>query len=202
MFDAAFLETCADRSVPTEIVERFIAAVGTENTLAISITSGNRVILPEPPKTPEEAARLAQRFVGEAMVRAGVTAFPVGVGISDPSQICPNLFDACKNLGMGTALFGKVYRVVAHSRGVEDGAVLRDAIEAWRTGQFENAYVFAEPDPGPLLQDGEAGDVHGPVIETMPPDDASSSPELDAVDPNTAGIRVILPSNLTKSDQP
>lgn len=130
MFDAAFIEACADRNVPIEIVERFIAAVGNENPLAISITSGNRIILPEPPKTAEEAARLAQRFVGNAVVRAGVTNFPVGVGISDVSEITADLFDACKNIGMGTALFAKVYRVVAHARGTEDGAVLRDALEA------------------------------------------------------------------------
>lgn len=71
MFDAAFLEQCAAPGIKIEIVERFLAAVGAENPLAISITSGNRVILPEPPKSAEEAARLAQRFVVQAVVRRG-----------------------------------------------------------------------------------------------------------------------------------
>ncbi|OYR23369.1 traH_2 family protein, partial [Brucella grignonensis] len=110
MFDVAFLEYCADPGVKIEIVERFIAAVGNENPLAVSITSGNRVILPEPPKTAEDAVRLAQRFVGTATVRAGVANFPVGVGTSDVSQIDAGLFNACQNISTGTALFGKVYR--------------------------------------------------------------------------------------------
>lgn len=196
MFDAAFIEKCADPGIKIEIVERFFAAVGTDNPLAISITDGNRVILPEPPKTPEEAVVLAQRFVGKATVRAGVTAFPIGVGISDVSQINAALFDACKNIGMGTALFGKVYRVVAYAPGVEDGTVLRDALEAWRTGQFQDAYVFAVPDPGPLLPDSEDEEALELEPGVITPDEASPSPEPDAVDPNTAGIRVTLPPTM------
>lgn len=73
MFDAAFLEKCADPGIKIEIVERFVATVGTENTLTSSITPGNRVILPEPPKTAEEAVGLAQPFVSQAVVRGGVT---------------------------------------------------------------------------------------------------------------------------------
>ncbi|MDN2583766.1 conjugal transfer protein TraH [Aquibium sp. ELW1220] len=200
MLDTAFLETCADPGVRIEVVERFVSAVGTENPLAISITSGNRVILPEPPTTPEEAARLAQRFVGTAVVRAGITGFPVGAGISDASEITADIFDVCKNIGMGTALFGKVYRVVAHARRAEDGTVLRDALEAWRTGQFEGAYVFAEPDPGPLLAeaDGQENFELGP--EPAPAEEAAASPEPDADDPNTAGIRVMLPASIGRQD--
>jgi hypothetical protein len=202
MLDTAFLETCADPAVKIEIVERFIAAVGNENPLAISITSGNRLILPEPPKTPDEAARLAQRFVGNAVVRAGVTGFPVGVGMSDPTQISSDLFDACKNIGMGTALFGKVYRVVAHACQAEDGTVLGDALEAWRTGRFEGVYVFAEPDPGPLQADvdGEENAELGP--EPVLAEEVAASPEPDADDPNTAGIRVSLPANIAEGQSP
>lgn len=202
MFDAAFLETCADPSTRLEIVERFVAAVGTENPLAISITSGNRVILPEPPKTPEAAASLAQHFVGNATVRAGVTQFPVGVGISDVTQITADLFDACKNIGMGTALFGKVYRIVAHARGAEDGTALRDALEAWRTGQFDGAYVFAEPDPGPMeigVESREDTD-----LEAGPPPEQGVAPaeQPDAADPNAADIRVILPPSMGQDLSP
>lgn len=187
MFDPAFLEHCADPGVKIEIVERFVAAVGTENPLAISITSGNRVILPEPQKTPEEAVVLAQRFVGQAVVRAGVTQFPVGVGISDASEINVDLFDACKNVGMGTAMFSKVYRIVAHARAAKDVTVLREALDAWRTGQFDGAYVFATPDPEP--QELEHAATHESAVEAP-----SSSPEHTEADPNTAGIRVPLPA--------
>jgi hypothetical protein len=200
MFDAAFTQTCADHSLPTEIIERFIASVGMENPLAISITSGNRVILPEPPESADEAARLAQRFIGSAVVRAGVTNFPVGVGISDVLEITADLFDACKNVGMGTALFGKVYRIVAHARGVEDGAVLRDALEAWRTGQFEGAYVFAEPDPGPVRTSNADGDALPTEVLAAPVEEVVPTDAPDAADPNTAGIRVTLPAELNEEE--
>lgn len=62
MLDAAVLETCAVPGIKIEVVERFVTAVGTENPLAISIASGKRGLLPEPPKAPEEAVRLAQRY--------------------------------------------------------------------------------------------------------------------------------------------
>lgn len=194
MFDAAFLETCADPAVKIEIVERFLAAAGAEDPLAISITSGNRVILPEPPKTPDDAVALARHFVGKAVVRAGVTGFPVGVEIADSSEITSDLFDACKNIGMGTALFGKVYRIIAHARGGEGGAVLQAALEAWRTGLFEGDYVFAAPDPGHLHGDGiSKNDTEVP--QAAP---AEESPRLapDTADPNQAGIRVALPREL------
>ncbi|WP_374618785.1 conjugal transfer protein TraH [Devosia sp.] len=199
MFDAAFLEQCADPGVKIEIVERFIAAVGTENPLAISITSGNRIILPGLPKTPEEAARLAQRFVGSAVVRAGVTNYPVGVGISDPTEITTDVFDPCTNVRMGTVLFGKVYRIIAHAHGADDGAVLGDALEAWRTGQYEGTYVFAEPDPGPLQPDvGERDDAE---VEQPPPiDDPPSPSDTDPLDPNEAGIRVMLPGGMFQKE--
>lgn len=198
MFNAAFLEQCADTAVKVEIVERFIAAVGTENPLAISITSGNRVILPDPPRTAEEAARLARRFVGQAVVRAGVTGFPVGVGISEASEITADLFDACKNIRIGTALFGKVYRIVAHARGAENDAVLGDALEAWRTGQFEDVYVFAEPDPGALPADDQNN--AAPEAAPAPADENLTVPEPETADPNTAGIRVTLPDAMSQEE--
>lgn len=198
MFDAAFIKSCADRSVPTEIVERFIAAVGTENPLAISITSDNSVILPEPPTTADDAVRLAQRFVGYAVVRAGVTAFPAGVGISHASQINADLFDTCKNITMGTALFGKVYRIVAHAHDAESEAVLRDAIEAWRTGTFEGQNVFHAVDPARFYQPKR--EVHIDPAQTRSGDPAEvellvkqpTDSARDEQDPNTAGIRIDL----------
>lgn len=87
MFDAAFLETCADPGV------------------------------------------------------AGATRFPVGSVLTCSTP--------ARTSGWGP-LFGKVLCVVAHARGSDDSSVLRDAIKAWRTGQFEGDYVFAQPGPGPL----------------------------------------------------
>lgn len=200
MFDAAFLEQCADPGVKIEIVERFIVAVGTENPLAISITLGNRIILPEPPKTAEEAVRLTQRFVGAAIVRAGVTRFPVGVGTSEASEITADLFDTCKNIGMGTALFGKVYRVVAHAHGAEDGTTLRGALEAWSTGQFEGAYVFVEPDPGPPQAAFQGWKDADPEVHPTPEQGGAPEELLDLPgDPNTAGIRVTLPPDASQA---
>lgn len=46
MFELAFIEQCADPGIEIALVERFISAVGTDNPLAVSITSGNRRILP------------------------------------------------------------------------------------------------------------------------------------------------------------
>lgn len=199
MFDPAFIESCADRSLPIEIVERFIAEAGNENPLSISITSGNRVILPEPPKTPEEAARLAQRFVGAATLRAGVTNFPVGVGISDASEITADLFNACKNIAMGTALFGKVYRVVAHARGTENGVVLRAAFEAWRSGLFEQSYVFSLPDPGPLPIDSDSPE--DAVLGTGATEvHVSPTTTTDAKNPNAAGMRINIPEDFMRKD--
>ena len=56
---------------------------------------------------------------------------------------------------MGTALSGKVYRIVAPARGAEDEAVLRDARDAWPIGRFDGNYVYAQPYPRPLRADVE-----------------------------------------------
>lgn len=50
----------------------------------------------------------------------------------------------------GTALSGKVYRIVAPTHGAEDEAVLRGARDAWPIGRFDGNYVYAQPYPQPL----------------------------------------------------
>lgn len=198
MFELAFIQQCADPEIEIAIVERFVAEVGTDNPLAVTITSGNRLILPEPPSTPEEAMRLIERFVAQAVVRVGVTHYPAGHGIADASALDSGMVDACENIRMGSALFGKVYRVVAHARGDDSNAVFREAVDAWRTGVFEGRYAFGEPDPGPL---GRAGvdATHTEVSEVFPemgdtdPAPAEPAPEpADALDPYQAGIRIDL----------
>lgn len=202
MFDVALIQQCADPGIEIAIVEQFIAEAGSDNPLKVTITSGNRVILPEVPKTQEAAVRLMQRFVGEATVRVGITQYPAGYGISDAAQITADLFDACENIRMGTALFGKVYRIVSHASG-NGGPVLGEAIDAWRSGTFGGDYVFGLPDPGPLAEElqeetDQPAELEGSeVLEARPQGDANGSvlPPAEPVDPNSAGIRIDL-SNL------
>lgn len=193
MFELAFIEKCADPGIEIAVVERFIDAVGTVNPLAISITSGNRVILPEPPTTQEDAMRLAGRFVGQATVRVGVTGYPAGHGVSDASELDPHLFDACENIRMGTALFGKVFRVVAHAQGSISGSTFADAVAAWRTGTFDGRYIFGEADPGPFPSaEADLEDMTVDGLPTGEPDPAPQAENSAVDDPNQAGIRVDL----------
>lgn len=197
MFDLVLIQQCADPRVEIAIVERFIAEAGADDPLAITITSGNRVILPEAPRTPEAAMRLIERFVGQAIVRVGVTRYPAGHGISDASELSPGLVDPCENIRMGTTLFGKVHRIVSHARGATDGIAFTQSLEAWQTGMFEGRYVFGEADPGPLPAAEEIdanelpdADVEDPVPYTVPGEtDAQGAGILD---PNKAGIRIDL----------
>lgn len=193
MFELAFIEQCADPGVEIAIVERFVAAVGTDNPLAVSITSGNRTILPEPPRTPEEALRLTARFVDKAVVRVGITQYPAGYGISEAAELSPGLFDACENIRMGSALFGKVYRIVAHARGQDATNIFAEVFTAWRTGVFEGGYVFGEPDPSPLLS-GETVKINDQLSDERMDEENSQTAEESMKDhnPYDAGIRVDL----------
>jgi len=152
-FDIDLLQKCADPSLTPAIVEQFMKAAGSTDPLAVTVHRGKRVILVPPAKTPEEALELVRRHVGQAVVRVGVTQYPVRVGITDASELKLHLVDACENIRMGTALFGKVWRVVLKWYGNPTDEsilphVLEDAVEAWRTGQFEGTAVFSAPDPG------------------------------------------------------
>jgi len=150
MIDAALIHQCTDPQIEIAIIERFITEAGSDNPLSVTITAGDRIILPEPPRNADDAVRLIRRFVGQATVRVGVTQYPAGYDVSDATEISADLVDACQNIRMGSALFGKVYRIVAHARGEDGSDVFREAIAAWRTGMFQDAYVFGEADPGPL----------------------------------------------------
>ena len=150
MVDTALIGECADPTLKPAIVEKFTEQVGTNDPLAVSIRAGNRVILVPPPKTPDEALALVRRWVGEAEVRVGVTRYPAGVGVKAPSEIGVDLFEPCANLRLGTALFGKVWRIVVKWYGAAVPEAFDDAISAWRTGTFEGKAVFLEPDQGPL----------------------------------------------------
>ena len=150
MVDAALIQQCADKTLKPAIVERFIATAGSENPLAITVRAGGRVVLVPPPKSADEALALVRRYVGQAVVRVGITQYPAGVGVTDASQLTADLIDPCKNVRMGTALFAKVYRIVVKWYGAAVPEAFDDAISAWRTGTFEGKAVFLEPDPGEL----------------------------------------------------
>mgnify|MGYP000977378317 FL=1 len=204
MVDTALIGECADPTLKPAIVEKFTEQVGTNDPLAVSIRAGNRVILVPPPKTPDEALALVRRWVGEAEVRVGVTRYPAGVGVKAPSEIGVDLFEPCANLRLGTALFGKVWRIVVKWYGAAVPEAFDDAILAWRTGTFEGKAVFLEPDPGPLDAKGRdrkpsAGDEEERPPSGEPPprtetrgDGRPTEPRPPDVDPRRAEMRIDL----------
>lgn len=196
MIDAATIQRCADPALKPAIVEKFIQAVGVSDPLAVTVRSGNRVVLVTPPKTPEEAMDLARGYVGQAMVRIGVTQYPAGLGISDVSELEPDLVETCANIRMGTALFGKVYRIVVKWYGTPADQAFGDALDAWKTGYFDGKYVFDEPDPGnaPAWEPPIEGDGKPDNAKEKSPAAAVSAAAAPSApgDPNKADIRIDL----------
>lgn len=189
MVDAALIQQCADPGLKPAIIEKFIATAGSENPLAITVRAGGRVALVPPPKSPDDALELVRRYVGQAVVRVGITQYPAGVGVTDASQLTADVLDACKNIRMGSALFAKVYRIVVKWYGVENDNAFEDAIIAWRTGRFEDVAVFSAPDPGPTRATSARSDDRPPDARPSKPAAEQRAPEID---PNRAGIRIDL----------
>jgi hypothetical protein len=193
MIDAALIKQCADPGLKPAIVEKFIAAVGSDDPLTVTVRSGNRVVLVPRPKTVEEAMDLIRQNVGRNVTRVGITQYPAGLGILEAGQLKPDLVDPCENIRMGTALFAKVYRIVVKWYGNPVDEAFDDAIIAWQTGYFEGTAVFKAPDPKEV-------NVAGPK-EAEPTEDTSEEPdessrgpsgEEAADNPNNAGIRIDL----------
>lgn len=203
MVDAAMIQQCADPSLPPAIVQKFIAAAGSSDPLSVIVRSGNRAILISPPRTAEQAIDLVRSHLGRSVVRVGITQYPAGVGINDPSELSSDLVDACKNIRMGTALFGKVYRIVVKWYGRPNDNAFDDAVIAWKTGSFEGQAVFTAEDPRPTSAGGQvAAGRHSPARETMPqargePPPSAEPPKAD--DPHRAGIRIDI-SAVGRSD--
>ena len=201
MVDAALIKECSDPGLKPAIVEQFIEQAGASDPLAVTVRSGNRVILVPRPKTAEEALALIRDNLGRNTVRVGITQYPAGLGIVEAGQLKPDLVDACENMRMGTALFAKVYRIVTKWYGDPTATdvlpqVFDDAIIAWQTGYFEGTAVFRAEDPGnvklaqpePVRRDGADAQAGLPKNETEPEVPAEAS----ASDPNKAGIRIDL----------
>jgi hypothetical protein len=148
MFDPALITKCADPDLKPAMVEKFIAEVGSPNPLMVTVKSGDHLILVPLAKTSEEAMAIVSKYVGNAVVRVGVTQYPAGIGVKDASALNPDIVDACENIRVGTGLFAKVYRIIAKWYGSEPPEAFDDAVYAWKTGYFEGKSVFLEPDPG------------------------------------------------------
>lgn len=196
MIDAALIEKCADPNLKPAIVERFIAEAGSSDPLTVTVRSGDRVMLVPKPATPDDALALVRQYVGSAVVRVGISQYPAGFGIKDPPELKPDLVDSCENIRMGTALFGKVYRIITKWYGNAVDEAFDDAVYAWKTGYFEGKAVFSEPDPGDVKLATPAAQT--PVDSATenrpdaPVDDAPAGDQPVDTNPNSAGIRIDL----------
>lgn len=152
MVDAALIKECSDPALKPAVVEQFIERAGSHDPLAVTVRSGNRVVLVPKPATADEAMNLIGQHVGRNVVRVGVTQYPAGLGVVEAGELKSDLVDACTNLRMGTALFAKVYRIVTKWYGNPTEKevlpqVFDDAIIAWQTGYFEGQPCSGRPIP-------------------------------------------------------
>lgn len=85
MIDAALIEQCADLNLNVEIVQEFIEEVGGDDHLTVTVWSGERVVFVPKPNNREEAMSLIQQYVGNAIVRVGITQYQAGFGIKKRS---------------------------------------------------------------------------------------------------------------------
>ncbi|ANV25394.1 MULTISPECIES: TraH family protein [Hyphomicrobiales] len=186
MLDAALIQQCADPSLKPAIVEQFVTAAGANDPLAVTVKSGGRLILIPKPTAPDEALAIVRQYVGQAVVRVGLTQFPAGVGVKEPADLTPDLVDACENLRKGTAMFAKVLRIVAKWYGNPKSddvfaQIFEDAVYAWKTGEFEGVSVFQAEDPGgSVVNQREPIDTEGTdaaAEEASPPTDADPQNE-------------------------
>lgn len=139
---------------------------------------------------------LVRRYVGQAMVRVGVTQYPAGLGVTDVAELKRDLVDTCANIRMGTALFGKVYRIVTKWYGAPLDEAFGDLIDAWKTGYFDGKYVFDEPDPGSLptsKREPDSGDKpENGHVAARPASGPENVTPQEPDNPNKAGIRIDL----------
>jgi hypothetical protein len=201
MLDAVLIQQCADFSLKPAIVEQFIAKAGSQDPLAVTVRSGNRVVLVPKPITPEEALAMIRDNLGRNTVRVGITQYPAGLGIFEAGELKPEMVEPCENIRMGTALFAKVFRIVSKWYGNPTAKevlpqLMDDAVVAWQTGYFEGVAVFRAEDPGqvkitrPATADSEESEngahPNGDSAAAIP------ATETVASDPNKAGIRINL----------
>lgn len=184
MVDAALIQQCAAPQLKPAIVEKFIEQVGAPDPLAVTVRAGDRVVLVPKPASPEQALELIRQHVGRHVVRVGVTQYPVGHGVQDAAELKADLLDPCANIRMGSALFGKVYKIVTRWYGRETDEAFEDAVLAWKTGYFEGTFAFQRSDPEP---GGSMPNVPGKAVAAEPDGESGTSRN-----PNNADIRIDL----------
>ncbi len=180
MLDAALIQQCAEPSLKPAIVEQFVTAAGANDPLAVTVKSGGRLILVPKATTQDEAMAIVRQYVGQAVVRVGLTQFPAGVGVKDAADLKPDLVDACENLRRGTAMFAKVLRIVAKWYGNPKSdevfpQIFDDAVYAWKTGEFEGVSVFQADDPGKSIT----------TDNVLPAEEAEESSDIPPADTST-----------------
>lgn len=201
MLDAALIQQCADPSLKPAIVEQFIVKAGSQDPLAVTVRSSNRLVLVPKPTTSDEALALIRDNLGRNTVRVGITQYPAGLGIVEAGQLKPEMVEPCENIRMGTALFAKVFRIVSKWYGNPTAKevlpqVMDDAVIAWQTGYFEGVAVFRTGDPGEakIIRPATANSEQSKNSADSKDDSAAAilATEAGASDPNKAGIRVDL----------
>ncbi len=195
MLNAALIKECADPSLKPAIVEQFVRAVGSEDPLAITVKSGDRLILVPKPKTPEEAIDSVRENIGVSVVRVGLTQIPAGIGLRDASELKADLVDPCANLRMGTMMFAKILRIVANWYGNPTSEevfpqLFDDAVHAWQTGKFEGESVFQAEDPGGAVV--QRSEVESDDVAQVADDETVDMPNEAPMKPDDAGIRIDL----------
>lgn len=139
-----------------------------------------------------------RQYVGQAVVRVGLTQLPAGVGVRDAAGLKPDLVDPCENLRKGTAMFAKVMRIVAKWYGNPKGdevfpQILEDAIYAWKTGEFEGVNVFQAEDPGKNVTiDRMVPPDDGEVGSDTPPGNTDTENNDEAPKVGSAEMRIDL----------
>lgn len=198
MLDAALIKECADPSLKPALIEQFVMAAGTDDPLAVTVKSGGRLILVPKARTADEAMAIVRQFAGQAVVRVGLTQFPAGIGAKEATDLKPGLVDSCQNLRKGTAMFGKVLRIVAKWYGNPTSKdvfpqIFDDAIYAWKTGEFEGVSVFQAEDPGIPIKAPQKSDETRPAgsmdVEEATPKDVQPETVQDV---GRAGMRIDL----------
>ncbi|MDL2406144.1 TraH family protein [Rhizobium calliandrae] len=196
MLDTNLIKRCANPTLTPPIVEQFVAAVGSDDPLAVTVKQGGRLILLPKSRTSDEALQTSRQYVASAIVRIGVTQYPAGIGVKDPSQLHGELFDACENLRIGTTMFAKIVRIVSKWYGNPKDKnalpqILDDAFDAWKTGYFDGRSVFDAPDPGRTQSGpGPVDPDEGEAPSEEPPTGGPSS--ASKIELENAGIRIDL----------
>ncbi|MEW4461467.1 conjugal transfer protein TraH [Roseibium algicola] len=188
MIDVDLIQQCADRRLEFAVVQQFVAEMNAPDHLMVRVFQGDKMVLVPPPKSAEQAIETTRQWVGKANVRVGLTQYPAGLGVTDPSDIRFELFDTCENLRLGTELFWKILRIVGEQEEVDEASRFETAVKAYFTGWFEGEQVFYEEEP----QSTRPSEAVPAEVDISPADAEAARDSAVPADPNLAGIRIDL----------